>query len=81
MASNIGGFLVIAGVVITIIVCATMPYVNGTGYATNAFVWKDWVNTTGYSSNGFVFVAGMLNGAYAVGTPDCVSHLAEEIPQ
>ncbi len=22
----------------------------------------------------------MLNGAYAVGTPDCVSHLAEEIP-
>ena len=24
---------------------------------------------------------GMLNGAYAVGTPDCVSHLAEEIPR
>lgn len=24
---------------------------------------------------------GMLNGAYAIGTPDCVSHLAEEIPR
>lgn len=24
---------------------------------------------------------GMLNGAYAVGTPDCVFHLAEEIPR
>jgi len=24
---------------------------------------------------------GMLNGAYSVGTPDCVSHIAEEIPR
>lgn len=23
----------------------------------------------------------MLNGAFSVGTPDCVSHLAEEIPR
>lgn len=53
---------------------------SGTGHATHSFVWSDWVNDTGYSSNGFVFLAGMLNGAYAVGTPDCVSHLAEEIP-
>lgn len=63
---------------ITIVVCAVMP--SGTGHATHAFVWADWANGTGYSSNGFVFLAGMLNGAYAVGTPDCVSHLAEEIP-
>ncbi|CAL3967810.1 unnamed protein product, partial [Diplocarpon coronariae] len=49
-------------------------------YARSAFVWADWSNQTGYSSDGFVFCAGMLNGAYAVGTPDCVSHLAEEIP-
>lgn len=63
---------------ITIVVCAVMP--SRTGHASHSFVWKDWTNDTGYSSNGFVFLAGMLNGAYAVGTPDCVSHLAEEIP-
>ncbi|KAA8571196.1 hypothetical protein EYC84_000532 [Monilinia fructicola] len=68
----------VAVAIITIVVCAVMP--SGTGHATHAFVWADWANGTGYSSNGFVFLAGMLNGAYAVGTPDCVSHLAEEIP-
>ncbi|MCJ1430043.1 hypothetical protein MMC29_007958 [Sticta canariensis] len=78
---TLGMFCVVAGVVMTIIVCAVMPHVNGTPYASNAFVWKDWENETGYSSNGFVFLAGMLNGAYALGTPDCVSHLAEEIPK
>jgi choline transport protein len=57
-----------------------MPHTTGNGYATSSFVWADWANETGYSSDGFVFLAGMLNGAYAVGTPDCVSHLAEEIP-
>ncbi|KAJ9653970.1 hypothetical protein H2201_009067 [Coniosporium apollinis] len=77
----IGGSLILAGVLITIIVCAVMPHARGTPYATTAFVWKDWVNSTGYSSNGFVFLLGMLNGAYSVGTPDIVSHLAEEIPR
>lgn len=72
-----GAFLIIAGVFITIVVCASMPPVH----ATNAFVWSEWTNTTGYSSNGFVFLLGMLNGAYSVGTPDVVTHLAEEIPQ
>lgn len=81
MLVTFGMFCVIADVVITIIVCSVMPYVNGTPYASNAFVWKDWENETGYSSNGFVFLAGMLNGAYALGTPDCASHLAEEIPK
>lgn len=57
-----------------------MPHQTGSGYASSSFVWADWSNQTGYTSNGFVFLAGMLNGAYAVGTPDCVSHLAEEIP-
>ena len=76
----LGGFLILAGVLITIIICAVMPSKNGTGHASNSFVWHDWSNQTGYSSNGFVFVAGMLNGAYAVGTPDAVTHLAEEIP-
>ncbi|QDS70803.1 hypothetical protein FKW77_004595 [Venturia effusa] len=79
--NQLGLFFILAGVFITIIVCAAMPGKSGRpGHATTSFVWKDWVNSTGYSSDGFVFLMGMLNGAYAVGTPDCVSHLAEEIP-
>ncbi|KAF2191466.1 choline transporter [Zopfia rhizophila CBS 207.26] len=79
--SKLGMFLILGGVLVTIIVCAVMPHVNGTGYASNRFVWRDWENNTGYSSNGFVFLAGMLNGAYSVGTPDVTSHLAEEMPR
>ena len=78
---NIGMFFIVAGVFIIILVCAIMPHINGVPYASSASVWAEWSNKTGYASNGFVFLAGMLNGAYAVGTPDCVSHLAEEIPQ
>lgn len=78
---TLGLIFIVAGVFISILVCAVMPHVNGTPYASNASVWREWENQTGYSSDGFVFLAGMLNGAYAVGTPDCVSHLAEEIPK
>ena len=42
-----------------------MPSTAGDGYASTAFVWRDWQNQTGYTSGGFVFLAGMLNGAYA----------------
>ncbi|KAL4975638.1 amino acid/polyamine transporter I [Aspergillus desertorum] len=79
--NNLGGFFILSGVLIVIIVAACMPHVKGVPYATNEDVWRTWTNSTGYSSNGFVFVAGMLNGAYAVGTPDCSTHLAEEIPK
>ncbi|KAJ6191433.1 hypothetical protein N7519_001454 [Penicillium mononematosum] len=78
---NLGMFFILAGVFVTIIVCAVMPHVNGTGYATDKLVWATWDNGTGYTQQGFVFVAGMLNGAYSVGTPDCSTHLAEEIPK
>lgn len=80
MINNIGLFFILAGVFITILVCAIMPSRNSTGHASSSFVWTEWSNQAGYTSNGFVFLAGMLNGAFAVGTPDCVSHLAEEIP-
>jgi choline transport protein len=73
--------LVIVGVIITILVCAIMPHTKGTAYASTAFVWREWENETGYTSNGFVFCLGMLNGAFAVGTPDVITHLAEEIPR
>lgn len=75
--NNIGLAFILAGLFVTIVVCAVMPGYNGKGHASNAFVWKDWSADIGYSSNGFVFFMGMLNGAYAVGTPDCISHLAE----
>jgi len=79
--TKMGLFFILAGVSVTILVCAIMPSRTGKGHASSSFVWKDWVNQTGWSSDGFVFCAGMLNGAFAVGTPDCISHLAEEIPR
>ena len=97
--NDVGLFLIVAGVIVSIMVCAIMPGHGGGGYATNTFVWKEWENGTGYSSEGVTFLMGMLNAAYAMGTPgkpmkqgnesfliriwstDCVSHLAEEIPQ
>jgi hypothetical protein len=33
-----------------------------------------------HRSNGVAFLAGILNGAYAIGTPDSVTHMAEEVP-
>ena len=77
----IGGFLTVAGGIVTILVCAIMPHMRGGGYASTEFVWHEWVNSTGYTSNGFVFCLGMLNGAFTVGTPDVITHLAEEIPR
>ncbi|RJE19122.1 choline transport protein [Aspergillus sclerotialis] len=57
LISRIGGFLIITGLFITVIVCAVMPNQNGAGYASSAFVWGNWNNMTGYSSDGFTFLA------------------------
>ncbi|KAJ5241482.1 uncharacterized protein N7469_003073 [Penicillium citrinum] len=81
MIGNMGLFFILSGVFITIIVCAVMPYVNGQPYQSDFAVWKNFDNQTSYTQPGFVFVMGMLNGAYSVGTPDCSTHLAEEIPK
>lgn len=78
---SLGGFLTVAGGIVTILVCAIMPHTRDNGYATTDFVWHEWVNSTGYTSDGFVFCLGMLNGAFTVGTPDIITHLAEEIPK
>ena len=77
--SSFTGIMVMSGWVITTLVCAIMPAYTGFGYASHSFVWTDWNNQTGYSSNGFVFLAGMLNGAYAIGTSDGVSKLMQSI--
>ncbi|KAJ9658202.1 hypothetical protein H2201_007875 [Coniosporium apollinis] len=79
--NTLGLYLTLGGFFITTLVCAIMPSTAGTGHASNEFVWRDWENQSGYTSDGLVFLMGMLNGAYAVGTPDCVSHLAEEVPR
>lgn len=72
---DLGLFLVLAGGLITIIVVAAMP----SQHATNSFVWTDWVNGTGWP-DGVAFLAGVLNGAFAIGTPDAITHMAEELP-
>lgn len=78
--ANASGTLCIIFGFVTIVVCAVMPSQTGAGYATSASVWTEFTNLTGYKSSGFVFLAGMLNGAYSIGTVDGVCHLCEEIP-
>lgn len=81
LLNNVALFLMLGGFLITVVVCAAMPGTGGRPpHASPAFVFKNWTADIGYSSNGFVFLLGMLNGAYAIGTPDFVTHLAEEIP-
>lgn len=58
---------------ISLMVVAIMPTTKN-GHASNHFVWAEWNNQTGYTSNGLVFCLGMLNGAFAIGTPDGCTH-------
>lgn len=62
MMQNLGLFLLIAGGIVTITVCAAMP----SEHASSAFVWKDWNNATGWSG-GVAFLTGVLNGAFTIG--------------
>lgn len=59
------------------VVAAVLPHQKGRPYASRKMVWTTFTNLTGYSS-GMAFVLGMLNGVFAVGVPDLISHLAEE---
>ncbi|KAK7451574.1 choline transporter [Colletotrichum acutatum] len=72
-----GTIFVLIGGVITIIVLAAMPK----QHASNHFVWGsfDENNATGWSG-GVAFLLGVLNGAFTIGTPDSVTHMAEEMP-
>jgi choline transport protein len=72
---DLGLFLVLGGGIITIIVVAAMPRTH----ASNAFVWKDYANGTGWNG-GIAFLTGVLNGAFTIGTPDAITHMAEELP-
>jgi choline transport protein len=74
---TVGMFFVIVGGIVTIIVVAAMPK----QHASNSFVWAsfDENNLTGWSG-GVAFMCGVLNGAFTVGTPDAITHMAEELP-
>ena len=77
--NDIGLFLIIGGGLITIIVVAAMPKVH----ASSQSVWSGSAfsanNLSGWS-NGVAFLTGVLNGAFTIGTPDAVTHIAEELP-
>lgn len=74
---NVGMFFVIVGGIVTIIVISAMSKVH----ASNHFVWGsfDENNLTGYPG-GLAFLLGVLNGSFTIGTPDAITHLAEELP-
>jgi choline transport protein len=73
--NTVGIFFIVAGLLVTVIVVAAMPGSGGRPpHASSSFVWTEWSADIGYS-NGFTFVAGMLNGAYSVGTPDAVRYV------
>ena len=75
--NDIGLFLILVGGLVSIIVVAAMPKVH----ATNSAVWGDFSqnNVAGWS-DGVTFLTGVLNGAFTIGTPDAVTHMAEELP-
>lgn len=74
MLNRIALTLSMCGLVVTIIVLAVMP----PKHASNAQVWTEYHNKTGGWSDGICFMTGLLNAAFAVGVPDCISHLSEE---
>ena len=71
-----GMVLVLAGGLATIVTLAAMPR----QHASNHFVWGSFEenNATGWSG-GVAFLTGVLNGAFTIGTPDSISHMAEEV--
>ncbi|EFX00904.1 choline transporter [Grosmannia clavigera kw1407] len=75
---HLGMFFVIVGGLVTIIVVAAMPHQR----PTNAAVWKHFHenNLTGWQ-DGVAFLLGVLNGAFTIGTPDAITHMAEELPR
>ncbi|KAJ9132970.1 Choline transporter [Pleurostoma richardsiae] len=74
----LGMFFVIVGGLVTIIVVAAMPK----QHASNHFVWGSFHenNLTGWS-DGMSFLLAVLASAFTIGTPDAITHMAEELPR
>jgi choline transport protein len=64
---------------ISVVVLAVMPK----QHATHHQVWREFTDYSNAAPGhpGLVFMIGLINAAFAVGTPDCQSHIAEEIQQ
>ncbi|KAK2061454.1 choline transporter [Colletotrichum caudatum] len=74
---HVGTLFVLIGGVIVIIVLAIMTK----PHASNHFVWASFnENNATRWSGGVAFLPGVLNGAFTIGTPDSVTHMAEELP-
>ncbi|CAK7236672.1 hypothetical protein SBRCBS47491_009718 [Sporothrix bragantina] len=73
---SIGLLLVLAGGFVTIVMLAAMPKKHASSHS----VWAAFSenNATGWS-DGVAFLTGVLNGAFTIGTPDSISHMAEEV--
>ncbi|KAI1621672.1 amino acid/polyamine transporter I [Exophiala viscosa] len=73
--NKIGLFFNIAAWLVVLICLASIPPTH----STNAFVWTDYSNLTGWP-NGMSFILGLVAPAFAIGTIDSTTHMAEEIP-
>lgn len=74
MINRIALVLSMTGLFATVVVLAAMPKTH----ASSKQVWTQYYNMTGGWSDGLCFITGLLNAAFAVGVPDCISHLSEE---
>lgn len=77
LLQQFGLIMVTVGGLVTIIVLAAMPKQHAT--TESVFIWSEENNVTGWPA-GMAFLIGVLNGAFAIGTPDAVTHMAEELP-
>ncbi|RAQ70135.1 choline transport protein [Aspergillus flavus] len=75
LINRIALLLSMCGLIVTVIILAVMP----TKHASSPEVWTNFHNT-GRWPDGISFMTGLLNAAFAVGVPDCISHLSEEVP-
>ncbi|KAK5447955.1 hypothetical protein LTS15_009454 [Exophiala xenobiotica] len=73
--NKIGLFFNITAWLVVIICLASIPATH----STNSFVWTDYSNLTGWP-NGMSFILGLVAPAFAIGTIDSTTHMAEEIP-
>ncbi|KAJ7511048.1 choline transport protein, partial [Mycena galericulata] len=76
LIQRVGLFLIVVGGVITVVV-----RLGGVEIARllRSPIFTHWQNETGWFG-GVAFLTGIWNGAFAIGTPDSVTHIAEELP-
>jgi choline transport protein len=75
LIQRLGSVAVVGGGFVTVVLLASLPH----QHASASSVFSNWKNQTGWPS-GVAFLTGMLNGAYTIGTPDAITHIAEELP-